>query len=313
MNKFKGQVLAYIKGPNDRATLAESRERYQRFDELPDELFETAEQMSPPGASFAEKLDKAQTILVEAVKLAEAAPGEGPAARIAAAVAPAAADTKGTAPSFAESRPDVMLAKLAHEIRLSEGVDYGQALNMARQRDPELAQRYRDAVYGGPAATSTGERPDVELAERTKARMEKDGLGYAEAMRLELAEDPALAERYHDDGAREPARVKPPMGMCLVTERPDVQLAERVKARQERDGVDWSEAARLELADDPALASRYADFQSGRTALDEASYRAETIRAAHHGRIGHGKAFNAALAEDPKLRAGVEAYFEKIN
>jgi hypothetical protein len=144
--------------------------------------------------------------------------------------------------------------------------------------------------------------------------VEKDGVDYGKAMGLELSENPALAKRYHERclGGAAPessVKVKPPRGMRLVSERPDVQLAERMKARQKRDGVDSAKAMGLELAEDPALASRYADYQAGRTALQEATYRAETIRAAHHNRFSLEKAFNAALAEDPKLRAGVDAYY----
>ena len=72
--------------------------------------------------------------------------------------------------TFAESRPDVMLAKLANEIRLSEEVDYEKALQLAKQRDPGLAKRYVEDSFGGPAPAASSDRPDVELAERAKAR-----------------------------------------------------------------------------------------------------------------------------------------------
>lgn len=316
--RLKEEVLAAVREHPGILSLSEIGARERRFAELPDELWEMAEQMSPPGATVVDKMENARKILVEAVKLAEAWPGDGPAARIATAVKPTAAD--GEPLTFAESRPDVMLAKLANEIRLSEDVDYGQALGLARQRDPELAQRYSEANFDGPVLGPLADRPDVELAEKTKARVEKDGVSYATAMSLELAENPALAKRYSEDrfgragdvssGA---TKVKTPPGMRRVTERPDVQLAERIKARQERDGVGWSEAERLELSEDPALASRYADWRAGRTAMDEAAYRGETIRAASRGRLSPDKAFSAALAEDPQLRAGVGAYFEKAN
>ncbi len=209
-----------------------------------------------------------------------------------------------------------MLAKLADEIRLSEGVDYGKALDLARQRDPELAKRYADDCFGGPAPVPSSDRPDVELAERAKARAEQDGVDYGRAMSLELAEDPALALRYHErrlDGVapESSTKVKTPPGMRLVTERPDVQLAERAKKLSEERGIPYGAAMTVALTEDPALASRYADQRAGRTAIDEATYRGETIRAASHGRLSRDKAFSAALAEDSQLRAGVGAYFEK--
>ena len=313
---LKAEVLAYIERPGD-LSLSEIKARRQRFANLPDELWETAEEMSQPGATLVDKIENARKILVEVVKLAEAWPGDGPAARIAAAVKPPASVETGPM-TFAESRPDVMLAKLANEIRLSEDVDYGQELSLAKQRDHALAKRYMEDRFGGPAPAASSDRPDVELAEKTKARAEKDGVTYSKAMGLELAENPALALRYKGSGVGGAAssgtsQVKTPPGMRLVTERPDVQLTERIKARQERDGVGWSEAERLELSEDPALASRYADWKAGRTAIDEAAYRGETIRAASHGRLSPDKAFSAALAEDPQLRAGVGAYFEKAN
>lgn len=245
---LKAEVLGYIERPSD-LSLSEIKARRQRFADLPDELFEMAEQMSPPGATLVDKLENARKVLVESVKLAEAWPGDGPAARIAAAVKPAeSTDSKPL--SSTESRPDIMLAKLANEIRASEDVGYGEALSRAKQRDPELAKRYAEDSFGVRSPAASSDRPDVELAERAKARAEKDGVDYGSAMTLELTEDPALA-------------------------------------------------------------SRYADQNAGRTALDEAAYRGETIRAASHGRLSREKAFNAALAEDPKLRAGVGSYFEK--
>lgn len=310
--KLKEQLSDYLRKPSD-LSLSEAKAREQHFEALPDELFEMAEEMSPPGASFVDKLENAHKIMVEAVKLAEAWPGDGPAARIASAVKPSAPADGEPSLSYRDSRPDVQLAELANEIRLSESVGYGKAMRLACERDPGLAARYKADCFG-PATTSSTDRPDVELADRAKARAEKDGVDYGKAMGLELSENPALAKRYHERclGGAAPessVKVKPPRGMRLVSERPDVQLAERMKARQKRDGVDSAKAMGLELAEDPALASRYADYQAGRTALQEATYRAETIRAAHHGRFSLEKAFNAALAEDPKLRAGVDAYY----
>jgi hypothetical protein len=194
--KLKEQFFDYLRKPSD-LSLSEAKAREQRFEALPDELFEMAEEMSPSGASFVDKLENAHKIMVEAVKLAEAWPGDGPAARIAAAAKPpASADSKPL--TFAEARPDVQLAKLANEIRLSESVDYGKAMSLACERDPGLAARYKADCFG-PATTSPSDRPDVELAERAKARSEKDGLDYGKAMGLELSENPALAKRYSED------------------------------------------------------------------------------------------------------------------
>ncbi len=84
---LKAEVLAYLERPSD-LSLPESKARQRRFADLPDELWETAEQMSPPGATFVDKMENARKVMVEAVKLAEAWPGDGPAARIAAAAKP---------------------------------------------------------------------------------------------------------------------------------------------------------------------------------------------------------------------------------
>lgn len=118
--------------------------------------------------------------------------------------------------TFADARPDVMLAKLANEIQLAEDVDYGTALQLAQERDPVLAFRYRDrdflrehckgAVVEPPRGLHMCEaRPDVELAERARVRATQDGSSYAAAERLVLAENPKLKSRYHDFARRESA------------------------------------------------------------------------------------------------------------
>jgi len=48
--------------------------------------------------------------------------------------------------------------------------------------------------------------------------------------------------------------------LALLTDRCSHELARRVKERQERDGVSWSEAQRLVLAEDPVLRSGYEHY-----------------------------------------------------
>jgi hypothetical protein len=322
---LRDDMLAFL-GEHKGLSLAEARTDYGVLIDMPDEAFEMAEQIAGPGAGINDRMKAFIRVGTQVVKMAEGG-GDGELvhmlrtamprreqAATAGSARPAGSQSEPEPMTFAESRPDVQLAKLANEIRLSEDVDYGQALSLAKQRDPALAKRYVDDNLGGPAPKLSTDRPDVELAERARARAETDGIDYGKAMSLELAENPALAARYLGGAGSEPSvKVKVPAGMRLVSERPDVQLAERVKVRQERDGVDWVEASRLELAEDAALASRYADWKAGRTALQEASYRAEQIRTAPRSNLSPDKAFSAALAEDPQLRAGVGAYFEKAN
>jgi len=95
-------------------------------------------------------------------------------------------------------RPDVELAAAADALMLSEDFtgDYGAAMNKALADDPALAKRYREDNFGAPHATPRAERPDVQLAERAKKLAEEHCIPYAEATRLVLAEDPALAKRY---------------------------------------------------------------------------------------------------------------------
>ena len=95
-----------------------------------------------------------------------------------------------------EVPPDVALAAHAHALVLSEGIPYGTAMARAAENDPELAKRYHEANFGAPDATPRAERPDVQLAERAKARAERDGLDFGAAMHLELSEDTALADAY---------------------------------------------------------------------------------------------------------------------
>ena len=94
----------------------------------------------------------------------------------------AAADTLLACLSVSADR---ILAALAENTAKRENLNLLAARRLATERHPKVAARYL-----------TEERPDMVLAERTKVRMEKDGIGYSKAMGLTLAEDPALAERY---------------------------------------------------------------------------------------------------------------------
>lgn len=47
-------------------------------------------------------------------------------------------------------------------------------------------------------AKAVADAPDAQLAERARARAAKDGIGYSEAERLVLAEDPALGRAYRE-------------------------------------------------------------------------------------------------------------------
>lgn len=99
-------------------------------------------------------------------------------------------------------------------------------------------------------------------------------------------------------------------GLHLCETRPDVELAERAKARAEADGTSYAEAECLVLAENPKLASRYRDHRLGEAPLDELAHRAAAIRKAGGWRVSKRKAIDAALAEDPKLKEAVLAYFE---
>jgi hypothetical protein len=162
--------------------------------------------------------------------------------------------------------------------------------------------------------TYAAARPDVQLAEAVAGIRAAEGVDYAAAERLALERDPALAIRYHGRaGDRERSRgakVEPPRGMKLCECRPDVELAERAKARAADEGTSYTDAEACVLAENPKLASRLRDYRLGDSALDELSYRAATIRAANGGRMTPAKATHAALHEDPALRSRVMAHFE---
>ena len=160
-------------------------------------------------------------------------------------------------------------------------------------------------------------RPDVALAAAADALvLAEEGLGYGEAMDRALADDPALADAYARrwDSRRSPMPTLPiPRGQRLIDRPSDVELADRSKARAEKDNVTFAEAMTLVLAEDPALKSRYMDFTSRHSALDELAYRVETIQAAARGRdhITEAKAVSLALSEDPMLKDSVFCYFER--
>jgi hypothetical protein len=270
--------------------LAEGVSRREVIEQLPAELFEMADAMSSNGSDspLQERLHNLEIVTREAVKLAEgqanteafarrfAMPlacvnalhrheGTAPGDRLqnVAAGASRAVNTEDPAPmTFAEARPDVMLARMADEIHESEGVDYGTAIGLAEERDPMLAFRYRDASF---------------LRENTRASR---------------------------------ADIEPPRGLKLCECPPDVELAERGKALAAAEGITFAAAMDRLLKEDVKLATRYHDRRMGENALDELAYRATTIREASRWRMSERKAMDAALAEDPKLKEAVLAYFE---
>ena len=155
------------------------------------------------------------------------------------------------AATYANTRPDVMLAKAADEIALAEGVDAGTALRLAQERDPMLRMRYN----GREDARKLAERvkvepprgmrlcecpPDVEIAERAQAIAAAENLSYAEAERRLLADNPKLKSRYHDAT----------MGECALSE-----LAYRVDTIRTAGAgrVTQRKAVDAALAEDPTL------------------------------------------------------------
>lgn len=118
--------------------------------------------------------------------------GEGPGVK-----SGAMASESAPAPAFV--RPDVALAAAADALMLSEDFtgDYGAAMNKALADDPDLAKRYHEQRFGAPDTTPRSERPDVQLAEASKKIAEERSIPYGAAMAVALAEDPALAKRYH--------------------------------------------------------------------------------------------------------------------
>jgi hypothetical protein len=276
---LKADLLAYLDS-RPAITLAERKSHQETYANLPDELYEMAEAMSSKGSEspLLERVGNLVTVTTEVMKLVEAgSPGvDDFALRFSQPLACVGAlhgwsgskHGKGGAEAepeppmtFAESRPDVMLAKVAEEIRLSEGVDYGAAMGLALERDPLLRFRLNDADHA-----------------RSRSRA---------------------------------VPVKPPKGFRLSETPADVELAERAESLAASEGIGVPAAMKRILHDDPKLKSRYHDYTLGENALDELKYRVESIRLASGGRVSVQKATDAALAEDPMLRDGVNAYFER--
>jgi hypothetical protein len=261
---LRHDLLEYIDGKG--LHLGEWRARHDHLVQLPDELFTMADAMSSKGSDspLAERLGNLKTVTVEVLKLAE---GRGAvddfARRFAMPLALVedmhAESGEAEAPpaptpdplTFAEARPDVMLAKLADEIQAEEGCTYGEALQLAEERDPVLAFRYRDAPYlrklskpvriEPPRGLRLCEtRPDVELAERAKSRATADGSSYAAAEALVLAENPKLASRYHDRRTGENALDELTYRVATIREQSQGRVSER-------------KATDAALAEDPVL------------------------------------------------------------
>jgi hypothetical protein len=167
------------------------------------------------------------------------------------------------------------------------------------------------------AQASEGVSPDVEFANAADAIALSEGVAYGEAMLLAAERDPELARRYHEDnfGAeRSDLPVIPaPFGHRLIDRRADEELAEKAEARRLADDIELGEAMLLVLAEDEALATRYMDYTSGNSALDELAYRVSTIQAAATPRehMTPAKAVGMALSEDPALKVAVACYYER--
>jgi hypothetical protein len=252
---FRNDVLGYYRR-RPGLSLAEGKTRYDRMAGLPPELFEMAEQAAGKGASWSDKLRLLvvgmQSLLDSLQKAEAAAPAPKPVAKPKAPASSGEAIGRGAMASESVL-PDVAFAAAADAIALSEGVEYGEAMIRAAERDPELADRYASRhVDGAPPAKlpplpiPRGYRlitkpADVELAERAEARAAADRVSYGEAMDLVLAEDKALASRYFDVG-----------GNSALDE-----LAYRVEtiqaAARGRERVTEPKAVSLALAEDPVL------------------------------------------------------------
>lgn len=274
---FRDDVLEHVLQGSGRA-LSEAEARHDRFAALPPELFEFAELQAGKDAPYVEKLKAAASLLREVLKLATAA----------AAKADASEAPKPSVKNSTKKTPD-----------------FGGA----------TASELSDLITSFADAT-----PDVMLAKAAEAIQLAEGVDLSAALDIAMKRDPATAERYarrHDSGSSdgwclaEDSGIKPPPGMRLVTRRADVELSEVASRIARSRGVPLGQAVDLAMSEDPALASRYRDHQCGRTALQEAEYRAHTIREANRYRMTATKALACALAEDPALRRGVDAYFER--
>lgn len=328
MPSLRDDVLALYARRRPRAglSLAESRRTLDALAGLPPEFWLLAEEQAGADATFEAKLREVVKLLEELVgrltdeegSPGKARPGNVPVEKSAGATGKSSLPLVGAKAS--EDRPDREVLRLAEQLGEAEGLTLSTALAEVRKRNPELNERYREQQFGPPAVAQEGVGADVILRERARARAAADGVSYSEGMRLSLAEDPKLradyeAFRFGRSGPSAGPPVPVPPGMRLVEARADEELAERAHARQEAEGCDFSQAMRAVLAEDAALASRYHDFTCGHTALDEASYRAQAVLDASRGRerTTPAKAIALVLSEDPTLRAGVNAYFERIS
>jgi hypothetical protein len=273
MTTFRDQVLNY---PRAGLSLAETRTRRDHLANLPPELFEMAEQAAGAQASFADKLRAfvvALQGLLEEAQSAEAKPASKPAAA-------------------AKAKPTTQVP-----------VSQSAWAEAGGQHAGDTRAKASEAL-----------RPDVEFANAAAALVLSEGIDYGTAMLKAAENDPALAKRYHEDNFGAPADLSAlpvPHGFRLVTARADVEFAEKAaKIAKERD-IELSEAMTLALAEDEALASRYLDFTSGSTALDELAYRVSTIQSAATARehMTPAKAAGMVLSEDPALRTAVFAYY----
>jgi hypothetical protein len=259
---FRDDVLNYPRGG---LSLAEGKTKHDHLANLPPELFEMAEQAAGKGASWSDKLRLlvvGMQSLLDSLQKAEAAAPAAPkpvAESTTQVPVSKSAAAKGTSTASGGAKasesvpPDVEFAAAADLIVLCEGIEYGEAMVKAAERDPELADRYASRhVDGAPPAKlpplpiPRGYRlitkpADVELDERAEARAAADRCEYGVAMSLILAEDEALASRYFDVG-----------GNSALDE-----LAYRVEtiqaAARGRERVTEPKAVSLALAEDPVL------------------------------------------------------------
>lgn len=259
---FRDDVLTYYRR-RPGLSLAEGKTRYDRMAGLPSELFEMAEQAAGKGASWSDKLRLlvvGMQSLLDSLQKAEAA-----APTSAAKPSPASTQIvhkggsksdplKSGAMASESVPPDVAFAAAADAIALSEGVEYGEAMILAAERDPALADRYAARhVDGAPPAELPSvpvprgyrlvtKHADVELDERAKKLAEERQVSYGDAMSLALAEDPALSSRYFDYCS----------GSTAVHEL--ARRAETIKeAARGREHMTFAKAVSMALAEDPQL------------------------------------------------------------
>jgi hypothetical protein len=171
-------------------------------------------------------------------------------------------------------RPDVLLAQQANKLVKDEGLTYGDALDEALRRDPELAKTYgewsrgkrEDGIHGGARASET-------------------------------------------DGEASRFAVKPPPGKRLITRPASDDLAEAAAHVAAIRGVPIIEAQAIALREDERLRRRYQDEAAHRDPHREFVDRAAMVMA--EGRAADMTAAGRiALAERPELAIAVDAYYE---